>query len=494
MKTAWVDRDAQTAVDRYAAAGIARDIALRVYTTRLLGQDPKLVLHGGGNTSVKTRVADLNGDETDVLCVKGSGWDMGTIEPPGLPAVRLDPLRKLQGRATLTDEDMVRLQRANLIDPAAPNPSVETLLHAFLPHKFVDHTHSTAVLSLTDQPDGEALCREVYGQRMGYLPYIMPGFALAKAAAEAFARDPSVEGLILHKHGIFTFGADARQSYERMIGHVTLAEERLKRGRRAVFASAQLPQATAPLTDVAPILRGACSLRDEKTEGAWKRFVLVFRANDAILNFVNGAELARYSQAGVVTPDHTIRTKNWPLIVPAPQAGRLGDFKAAVAAAVDGFAAKYRAYFAANNARCGGTRKSLDPMPRVVLVPGLGLFGLGRAAKDARVAADLAEAAIETITDAEATGRYQALDDANLFDMEYWSLEQAKLSSAAEKPLAGQIVAVTGAAGTIGAATAQAFAAAGAEVALLDLDEEAACRKAKSIGGSAIGIACDVTV
>src|SRR5882672_9416812 len=198
MKSAWVDRDAQTAVDRYAAAGVARDgfaqdLALRVYTTRLLGQDPKLVLHGGGNTSVKTRVTDLNGDETDVLCVKGSGWDMGTIEPPGLPAVRLGALKKLRERAALTDEDMVRLQRANLIDPAAPNPSVETLLHAFLPHKFVDHTHSTAVLSLTDQPEGEALCQEVYGRRLGTVPYIMPGFALARAAAEAFERDPSVE-------------------------------------------------------------------------------------------------------------------------------------------------------------------------------------------------------------------------------------------------------------------------------------------------------------
>src|SRR4051812_49179949 len=345
MKTAWVDRDAQTAVDRYAAAGIARDIALRVYTTRLLGQDPKLVLHGGGNTSVKTRVADLNGDETDVLCVKGSGWDMGTIEPPGLPAVRLDPLRKLQGRATLTDEDMVRLQRANLIDPAAPNPSVETLLHAFLPHKFVDHTHSTAVLSLTDQPGGDALCEEVYGTRMGYVPYIMPGFALAKAAAEVYERDPNVEGLILHRHGIFTFGADAREAYERMIAHVTLAEERLRRGRKAVFANARMSQQTANSTDVAPIIRGACGLKDDKIEGAWKRFILHFRVNDPILNFVNGAEIERYSQAGVVTPDHTIRTKNWPLIVPAPEAGKLGAFKDDVRAAVANFIGKYQTYF-----------------------------------------------------------------------------------------------------------------------------------------------------
>ena len=490
MKSAWATSDADAAVDRYAREGVPRELALRVYTTRLLGQNPKLVLHGGGNTSAKLRMNDLNGDEVDVLCVKGSGWDMGTIEPAGLPAVRLDALKKLRRRNALSDEDMVRVQRANLIDPAAPNPSVETLLHAFLPHAFVDHTHSTAVLSLTDQPDGEAICRDVYGARMGYVPYIMPGFALAKAAADAFEADPSVEGLILHKHGIFTFGADAREAYERMIAHVTLAEERLKRGRKTM-AVAKLPQQIANRTDVAPIIRGACALKDDNIEGAWTRFILDFRVNDAILNFVNGAELARYSQAGVVTPDHTIRTKNWPLIAPAPQTGKLTDFTEDLRAAVANFAGKYQTYFESNNARVGGIKKCLDPMPRVVLVPGLGLFGLGRSAKDARVAADLAEAAIETITDAEATGRFQALDDASLFDMEYWSLEQAKLGAAKAKPLAGQIVAVTGAAGAIGAATAKAFAAAGAEVALLDVNESAAREKVKFIGGTAIQ--CDVT-
>jgi NAD(P)-dependent dehydrogenase (short-subunit alcohol dehydrogenase family)/ribulose-5-phosphate 4-epimerase/fuculose-1-phosphate aldolase len=322
----------------------------------------------------------------------------------------------------------------------------------------------------------------------------MPGFALAKAAAEAFDRDTKVEGLILHRHGIFTFGADAREAYERMIEHVTLAEERLARGRKAVFVTAQMPQHVAVGTQVAPIIRGACSLKDDRHEGAWKRFILEFRAGDAILNFVNGAELARYSQAGVVTPDHTIRTKNWPLIAPPPQAGKLDAFRRDVRAAVAEFVGKYQTYFETNNARVGGTKKPLDPMPRVVLVPGLGLFGLGRSKKDARVAADLAEAAIETITDAEATGRYQALDDANLFDMEYWSLEQAKLGAAAENPLAGQVVAITGAGGGIGAATAKAFAAAGAEVALLDKNFAAASETAKAIGGSSIAVACDVTL
>src|SRR5215475_4016690 len=256
MQNRWVDADAEAMVARYGEAGIGRDLALRVYTTRLLGGDPKLVLHGGGNTSVKTRVVDLGGIETDVLCVKGSGWDMATIEPPGLPAVLLDPLKQLRSREVLTDEDMVRIQRANLIDPMAPNPSVETLLHAFVPAKFVDHTHSTAVLSLLDQPNGPELCTEVYDGRLGIVPYLMPGFALAKKSAEVYDAAPTVEGLILIKHGIFTFGASAREAYERMIEMVSLAEAHLARGRKAVFAPIRMPQRGAPYAEVAPIVRG----------------------------------------------------------------------------------------------------------------------------------------------------------------------------------------------------------------------------------------------
>jgi rhamnose utilization protein RhaD (predicted bifunctional aldolase and dehydrogenase)/NAD(P)-dependent dehydrogenase (short-subunit alcohol dehydrogenase family) len=491
MQSAWTDRDAELAVARYE--GVSRDLALRVYTTRLLGQDPRLVLHGGGNTSVKTRITDLNGDAVEVLCVKGSGWDMGSIEPAGLPAVRLVPLLKLRAREALSDEEMVRLQRANLIDPAAPNPSVEALLHAFIPNKFIDHTHSTAVLALTDQPDGEALCREVYGRRVGYVPYLMPGFGLAKAAAQVFDSDPSVEGLILVKHGIFTFGVDARQSYERMIALVTAAEQRLAKNRKTAFTGASLPARAAALAEVAPIVRGACSLPDSKIEGAWKRFVLDFRGNDAVMNFVNGAAVARYGQAGVVTPDHNIRTKNWPLVLPPPEDGALPVFRASAHIAAAAFIERYRAYFNRNNARVGRIKTMLDPMPRVVLVPGLGLFGLGRSKKDARIAADLAEAAIATITDAEAVGRFDPLPESDLFDVEYWSLEQAKLNSAKEPPLAGQVALITGAAGGIGSATARLFASAGAEVALLDIDEASVAAKAEAIGGGAIGLRCDVT-
>jgi rhamnose utilization protein RhaD (predicted bifunctional aldolase and dehydrogenase)/NAD(P)-dependent dehydrogenase (short-subunit alcohol dehydrogenase family) len=496
MQSRFLTADAEATVARYAARGVPRDLALRVYTTRLLGAEARLVLHGGGNTSVKTRLPDLMGRDTYVLCVKGSGADMAAIEPAGLPAVRLAELRMLRARDALADEEMVRVQRANLLDPMAPNPSVETLLHAFLPHKFVDHTHATAVLSLVDQPDGAAKAAELYDGRMGIVPYIMPGFALAKTAAEIFDAMPAAIGLVLHKHGIFTFGDSAEAAYERMIEMVSLAEARLRRDRRPAFVSAQVPQAVLPLADAAPIIRGACSLADDKTEGAFRRLVLEFRTGDAIRNFVDGAEVKRYATAGVVTPDHTIRTKNWPLVLDAPREGRAAEFARSTRAAAAAFMENYRHYFERHNAR--GARTMLDPLPRVVLAPGLGLFGLGRSKKDARIAADLAEAAVETITDAEAIGRFESISEADMFDVEYWSLEQAKLGAAKEPLLAGQVAAITGAAGAIGAATARAFAAAGAEIALLDIDEAAAQAAAKTIAdssrsGAALAVRCDVT-
>jgi rhamnose utilization protein RhaD (predicted bifunctional aldolase and dehydrogenase)/NAD(P)-dependent dehydrogenase (short-subunit alcohol dehydrogenase family) len=492
MKSAWVERDAKAAVDRWAKSGVAADLALRVYSTRLLGRDPKLVLHGGGNTSVKTRVKDLLGEDTEVLCVKGSGWDMANIEPAGMPAVRLEPLRKLRARAAMPDADMVRVQRACLVDPQAPNPSVETLLHAFVPHKFVDHTHATAILSLIDQADSKVLCTQTFGNRLGFVPYIMPGFALAKRAAEVFEKNPNVEGLILDKHGIFTFGKDAREAYERMIEFVTLAEDYLRKKGNVQFARERVPDQIAAASEVAPIIRGACTLRDAFGEGAHKRLILNFRSNDVILNYVSGKDVARYARAGLVTPDHVIRTKPWPLIVPAPEAGKLYDFKNAVQQAARAFMEEYAAYFTRQKTRANSAAMH-DPLPRVVLVPGLGLFGLGASAKDARTAADVAEAAVEGISGAEATGVFKSISEADMFDVEYWPLELAKLGQRKPLPLAGQVAVITGAGGVIGAATASAFAEAGAEVALLDIDADAVTKTAKAIGGAALAVACDVT-
>jgi len=489
MKSKWSDREAQSYVRRYGLEWTNSDIALRTYSSRLLGRDPALVLHGGGNTSVKTEIKDQLGHRTDVLCVKGSGWDMADIEPAGLPAVRLEPIRELRSLDVLSDEDMVNAQRCALIDAGAPNPSVETLLHAFLPQKFVDHTHSTAILSISDQPDGEEICQDLFGGRFGIVPYIMPGFKLAKKAAEVFDADPSVEGLILHKHGIFSFAATARESYERMIDAVSVAEALIAKGRKKIHPSVQLPAKVAPVSDVAPIIRGLAAVPSLK--GRAQSMILDFRTGPAILDYVNGRDLESYSQIGVVTPDHTIRTKNWPLILPAPAAGAMEKFRGMSEKAFRAFAKHYHSYFMRNNRRQATPKTELDPIPRVILVPGLGLFGLGASATAAAIAADIAENTIVTITDAEALGRFECVDEADMFDMEYWSLEQAKLGKGVEAPLARYVVAVTGAASGIGRATAAAFRKVGAEVALLDRDKRAVDREAREIGG--LGVPCDVT-
>jgi rhamnose utilization protein RhaD (predicted bifunctional aldolase and dehydrogenase)/NAD(P)-dependent dehydrogenase (short-subunit alcohol dehydrogenase family) len=489
MRSQWSDRDAAAIVARCGEERIAADLALRLYTSRLLGGDRRLVLHGGGNTSVKLTMPDLLGEPTQALCIKGSGWDLATMEPPGLPAVRLAPLRKLRSLGTLSDEDMARHLRAALLDPGAPSPSVETLLHAFLPHRFVDHTHATAVLALTDQPDGAERIADLYGSRVGVVPYLMPGFGLAKKAVEIYEANTAIEGLVLLKHGVVSFGADARQAYERMIAIVSAAEERLKRGRRTVFAPAKLPADLAVPAEIAPIIRGACALPSAEAQAGYSRFVLAFRAGAAVRHFVDGADLRRYAMAGVATPDHAIRTKNFPLVVPAPERDKLADFAAAVRQAVAAFIADYRAYFARYEK--GRGKIELDPAPRVVLAPGVGLFGLGRSAKDAAIAADLAESWIETVTDAEAIGRFESISEAAAFEIEYWPIEQAKLGGATEKPLQGQIVVVTGGAGTIGLATARAFRDAGAEIGLLDrAGSDVKATGAKLAG---LGVVADVT-
>ncbi|MFQ5689181.1 MAG: bifunctional aldolase/short-chain dehydrogenase [Gemmatimonadota bacterium] len=511
MQSRWSDEEAGRTVERHAVTGVNEDLALRVYTTRLLGSEPPLVLHGGGNTSVKSRLTDITGRELDVLFVKGSGWDMGTIEPPGLPAVRLDGLLELAAVERMSDEEMVKLLRRNLLDPASPTPSVETLLHAWLPHKFIDHTHANAVVALTDQPDGESLCREVYGDRMAIVPYVMPGFDLARTAREVMEAHPDAEGMILLKHGIFTFGATAREAYERMIEGVSLAEERIGRGRArrfgaagstetgdggspslsGVFAPRSLPADPARPSDIAPILRGLLAVRSEDEDAEPSRFVLDFRTGPAIRAYVDGEDLERYSQAGTATPDHVIRTKPWPLIVPPPEEGRLDEFARAAAEAVTAYRERYRAYFERHNRRVGGTKKPLDSSPRVILVPGVGLFAAGADARAAAIAADLAETTIEVIGDAESMSRFESIPEADLFDVEYWSLEQAKLGRATEKPLARRVAVVTGAAGAIGRATAAAFRAEGAEVALLDLPGTRLEEAARETGG--LAVECDVT-
>ena len=507
----WSDVEAQAAIKSYAAQDVSEDLALRTYTARLLGSDPQLVLHGGGNTSVKTSCIGLFGDHIPVLCVKGSGWDLSTIEPAGHPAVRLENLQALRDLSALSDEDMVAAQRSNLIDPSSPNPSVEALLHAFLPSKFVDHTHAVAVLALADQPDAEQICREVYGRRVAIVPYVMPGFQLALAAINAYEQAEveaaqagvELEGMVLLKHGLFSFAATAQQSYERMINLVREAEERL--GETPTLC---LPPPTnpAPKKNIAaillPLLRGALA-QSAAVHNAPQRWLMELRSTPLALQLVNDIHLQDWSRRGVATPDHVIRTKPWPLILKKPPQLQgdeaieschvLEEWLHSAKLALEKYINSYQDYFERQNARVGSHKQHLDPLPRLIAIPDLGLVGLGRSTAEANVTADLGEAWAATLMAAESVGRFQPVNEADTFEMEYWSLEQAKLGKGKEAPLARQVVLVTGGGGGIGAAIALAFAKQGAQVVVLDKNGEAATTTAKECGSSALGLKCDLT-
>ena len=503
MKSKWNDQEAARCVADYAQQGVGEALALRVYTSRLIGGDPTLVLHGGGNTSVKDEALDALGRTVPVLYVKGSGWDLASIEPPGFPAVRLEPLQALRDVAAMSDEAMVNALRINLLDAAAPNPSVEALLHAFLPQRFVDHTHANAILALVDQPDPEARCAEAFGDKLAVLPFVFPGFPLAGLAARAYEAQPDVEGIVLIHHGLFTFGASARESYERMIAYVSRAEAALAagaaKGKRKPFAAAGPAVPALPkgaLARLAPLLRGALGAADPAGGGGVRRMILHHRTSPAIRAFVDGADLRNVALRGVGTPDHIIRTKNLPLILPPYDDDRSDAYAAACRQAVADYEADYKAYFDAGAGHSAETKVMLDPLPRIVLVPGAGLFAAGRNEREAIIAADIYAHTIDIIRLAEGLGRYTPLEPQALFEMEYWSLEQAKLGKGGEAPLARQVVLVTGAASGIGAETAFTFAAQGAHLVLLDRDAERLEMVAARAAGKGVGtlaVATDVT-
>lgn len=469
---------------------IPPDLKKLVAASRALGSDPKLVLHGGGNSSLKARARDVAGRTLDILYVKGSGRDLAEVEARDFPALRMDPLVALKALETLSDAEMVRTLNAARLDSEAPTPSVETLLHAFLPAKYVLHTHADAVLALTNQPNGAALCHDVFGPDVVVAPYAMSGFALAKTADRLVGEQPDAWALIVRQHGIFTFGRTAKEAHDRMNRAVALAERRVRAAGKKI-KTARRKSAVPPLDEIAPSLRGAVATR--APDGAWNRMVTDFRSSAAISAYLDGADLRRYASAGLATPDHVIWTKPKPLILdamPADPAALPGSIRASVAA----FGDDYRAYVARHAGRRAEVAKPLDALPRVVLVPGHGLFGLGRTSREAKIAADLAEANVGVIGAAERIGKFAPVSEGDLFDIEYWGPEQAKRERAAARslpPLQGQIAVVTGAASGIGAATAKMFADAGAAVAVLDRERSGAEAVAQTIGG--IGLGCDVT-
>ncbi len=425
-------------------------LALRVYTSRLLGQEPALVLHGGGNTSVKASATNLFGESEELLYVKGSGWDLVTIEAAGFAPVKLDVLKKMAQLEQLSDSEMVRVQRAAMTNPNAPNPSVEAILHAIIPFRYVDHTHADAVVTITNTENGEERIRQIYGNRVLIVPYVMPGFILTKKiyALTQGIDWAALEGMILLNHGVFSFGDDAKTSYERMIELVTAAENYLE-AKNAVLAP---PPATAAAKENLLTLA-----RIRKSVSALKGAAVIAQLNTTpeSLSFASRADVVGIGTRGPLTPDHVIRTKPTPVIVGDKPEEDIVRYVEA-----------YCEYFERNT---DGQLTRLNPAPCWAVWPGFGVISFGRSVKEAQIVSDIKDHTIEAIQMAELLGGWKALPEKDIFDMEYWELEQAKLGKKG-KPLTlqGKVALVTGAASGIGHACVEALYAQGAAVMALD--------------------------
>jgi rhamnulose-1-phosphate aldolase/alcohol dehydrogenase len=490
MQNRWDDAAARDIVAQFAE--LEEAFALRIYTSRLIGGEPALVLHGGGNTSFKTRALDAFGEQVDVICIKGSGHDLEHIGPAGFPAVRLAELVRLRELEALDDEALAAETNRGRVDPKGPTPSVELLLHAFLPHRFVDHSHSDAILALTNQPDGEARVRGLFGDRIGWVPYAMPGFELAKRASEVWEKNPDCEALVLERHGLFTFGEDARQSYERHVAIVDQAEGHILEqveGRRILDARPVI--AMREPGEVAPILRGALAVATGDPDRPFEPCVIEHRASNEIHHFAAAEMAAPLCEQPPITPDHALRTKGPYLFVDRPPYGDEQMLAEQLRADVERYRQAYRQYFE-RNARPGV--EMIDPTPRVVVLPGLGIFANGPSRKEARIAADIAEHTIRTKIWASTIGMYSGITEAELFDMEYWPSERAKLDSRVPPPMAGRVAVITGGAGAIGEGIARVLLDAGACVTLLDHDEERLSAAHERLDSDACeGLAVDVT-
>ncbi len=484
MKNNWSKNIAKKYIKKYEKLGFSADLALRVYTTRLLGRNKELVLHGGGNTSVKTTIKDIDGKKYKVLCVKGSGWDMADIEPPGLPAVKLDPLLALKNKEYLSDEDMVAYQKRNLIDIKSPNPSVETFLHAFLPFKYVDHTHADAVLNITNRPGGLNLCKKIFGDKVSIVPYVMPGFMLAKKINEVYSKNPKINCLILMNHGIFTFANDCKEAYDLMIKYVSKAESTIKKLKTKKIKQIKKFSTKFNPHDVAPIIRGLLS------ENKDQKFVINYRLNKHLKYFINGKNVRAYSSKGTATPDHVIRVKPFPLIITPKKNSSVEEFKRIAKKAFENYRKKYIHYFNVNHRKTKEKKVMLDTSPRVVLIQNVGMFSVGKDLNAAKIAGDLTETNARVISSVEETSSYKFIPEKDLFDVEYWSLEQAKIKKK-KKLLEGNVVVVTGSTGTIGFETYKMFKSYGAEVVLIDNNLERLKEVQSKIKD--LCIHCDVT-
>lgn len=471
MKNRFKKNELKACIDTYAA--YPEELARCVYTSRLIGSNSGLVLHGGGNTSVKLKSTDIFGEEIDIVYVKGSGSDLAAINPDDFTGLKLAPLQKLRRLDALSDMEMDNQLRTNKVLHTSPDPSVESLLHAFLPHKYVDHTHADSILALTNQKNGAAVVKEALGKKIAVIPYIMPGLPLAKDVMDTYESNPDIDAIVILNHGIFTFEEDAYQSYKQMVDYVSRAEAFISEKTRnkdipSIYTITGSRQAyNSKTAQLSQVIRGVCAHRD--SAGSLRRFYVETRNTPELIRASESKNAKIICASGVLTPDHATRTKNKMAYLKSPSEDN-DILKKQVEKAIEDFKSDYQRYFHdqknAKSIQC----EMLDPYPRLLLAKGYGLFALGFTGKEARVAADIGVHNIQTKLLSMAMGEYDPVSESHIFDLEYWCLQQKKLDNRIPLPLQGQVAVVTGSAGAIGYGIADRLLASGACVAICDID------------------------
>lgn len=471
MNSRWSDREAERFVDLYARRW-GRDLALRTYTSRLLGGEPSLVLHGGGNTSVKTEIQNLLQDRISALMVKASGHDLARIGPEGHTGLDLSHLIRLRNLERLDDRQMVDEFMTHRLDPRSRVPSIETLVHAFLPPKFVDHCHADAILALTNQPDGEALVQEALGGHVLILDYFEPGFSLAKASAAAFHHHPTRTGMVWMRHGLLTWGETARESYEATIDLVSRAEAFLSRKASrslTLRVRTSLESAQSGWNRVAPILRGLLAQPSGNPDQPWDRVVLLPLLSRETLDLVDSREGRSLAVTPPLTADHLIRIRNLPLWIDRPESDDSQVWRKHVRKALSDYSQDYRAFVQRHRISGAETGSAGDLSPRLILIPGIGIACAGRDAEAAAIARDIARQTFMVKAQiARMGGTYRGLEESHLYLMEHRGIQQAKLAGT-EKPLRSHVAVVTGAAGAIGSGISRGLLEEGCHVAVTDL-------------------------
>ncbi len=499
MKNRWSESEASEYIVRFGDAW-GEDLALRTYASRLIGEEAALVLHGGGNTSVKSTFTNVFGEQQPAIFVKASGHDLASIEPEGHAGLALSDLRRLRSVSELSDAAMVNELRTHLFDADAATPSIEALLHAFLPQKFIDHTHADAILALTNRPDGVQLVAEVLGDDVIVLEYILPGFDLARAVADAFDKKPEAKGMILMKHGLLTWGETAPQSYAATIELVSRAEAWLK---KAATKALQPKQTTSPelarqrYRNLAPILRGCLAIPTQNADAPYRRFILQPLIGQPVLDLLDSDQGREVLLSPPLTTDHLIRTKPLPLWLDGLQFDDVDRLREQIVAAIAEYAEQYDTYYRRYAEAADEKLERLDAMPRTILIPGVGAVCVGRDIKDAGIVRDIAAHTLAAKAIIAASGSYEGLSEKHLFDMEYRGLQHAKLAAAAEKPLQRSVALVTGACGAIGSGICRELLANGCHVAATDLPgdqlESLAAEFSQEFGGRIIAVPLDVT-